>query len=210
MTPRTILQWTAAIFFASAAFHFGVWILDGMPSLAGPVSWRKPMTFGLSSGLLSFTLAHVLGLMRPTRGLVRQAWLFSILLVTEVALIDLQQWRGVASHFNSATPLDGAIFNTMGALISSVAVLIIVWTRASFGPLATTRAYAWAIRAGMILLNLGNFVGVYMAATQATGLKPVHGAMLHAIQAFPIAVWLVSRLIYPQIWVGGGHLLRPR
>ena len=46
----------------------------------------------------------------------------------------------------------------------------------------------------MVMLNVGNLIGIIMAASEATALKPLHGAALHAIQAFPVAVWLNSRL----------------
>jgi hypothetical protein len=146
--------------------------------------------------------------------LVTQAWLFSILLIAEIALIDMQQWRGVASHFNNTTTFDGAVFSAMGAIIMSVAVLIAIWTVALFRSvqyarspdglplptsvandgLATSRGLLWAARAGMVLLNVGNLIGIFMAVSRTNTLKPLHGLALHAIQVFPLAVWLAMRL----------------
>ena len=74
------------LFVLSSAFHLGVWVTAGMPSLEGPVSWRKPMTFGISTGVLSVSLAWVIGLLPQTARRVRQAWFFSLLLIAEVAL----------------------------------------------------------------------------------------------------------------------------
>jgi hypothetical protein len=205
-SAQRLMFWTGALFLASGLLHVGVWIDAGMPSLIGPVTWRKPITFGFSTGVLSLSIAWVLGLLPQTSRLLRQAQAFAALLIAEVALIDLQQWRGVASHFNNATAFDGAVFTAMGVLILSASVIIALWTRALFRlPLPTTPAYALAARAGMVLLNVGNLLGVVMAATHATQLKPLHGATLHAIQAFPVMVWALARLRYPRVWRGASR-----
>jgi hypothetical protein len=193
--------WSAVLFLASGLFHAGVWVSAGLPSLEGPVSWRKPMTFGFSTGLLFLSLAWVVGLLPQDRRLARQATIFAALLVAEVALIDIQQWRGVPSHFNNATAFDAAVFTAMGTLIVSASVIIALWTRRLFRHrLATTPGYAFAARAGMLLLNVGNLIGLVIAVTEVTALKPLHGAALHAIQAMPAVVWVASRLRYPRAW----------
>ena len=203
--PR-LMFWTGVLFLASGLFHVGVWIDAGMPSLVGPVTWRKPITFGFSTGVLSLSIAWVLGLLPQTTRLLRQARAFAALLIAEIALIDMQQWRGVASHFNNGTPFDGAVFTTMGVLIVTASVIIAMWTLALFRhPLPTTSSYTFAARAGMLLLNVGNLIGIVMAATQATQLKPLHGAALHAIQAFPVMLWVIGRLRYPRAWHGALH-----
>jgi hypothetical protein len=199
---QAVLFWVGMLFIVSGLFHVGVWLWHGAPSLIGPVTWRKPIVFGLSTGVVSLSLAWVVGLLPQTARLVRQAWFYAVLMVAEIALIDIQQWRGVASHFNQSTALDGAIFTAMGVLITTIAVLIALWTRALFRPLPTTPGYAFAARTGMVLLNIGNLIGMTIAATGATGLKPIHGVALHAIQALPIAVWLAARrpLSYSRAW----------
>ena len=192
------------LFLASGLVHVGVWLAAGMPSLEGPVTWRKPITFGFSTGVLCLSIAWVLGVLQQTRRLVWQARAFAALLFAEIALIDMQQWRGVASHFNTATPFDGAVFTLMGLLIVAASTIVAAWTIALFRqPLATTPAYAFAARAGMIMLNVGNVVGIVMAATQATQLKPIHGITLHVLQALPVMLWLAARLRYPRAWVHG-------
>jgi hypothetical protein len=194
-SSQRILFWTGLLFLASGLFHGGVWLNAGMPSLEGPVSWRKPMTFGVSTGVLFLSLTWVLGLLPPTPRLTRQSAVFAGLLIAEIALIDMQQWRGVPSHFNDTTAFDAAVFRVMGTLIVTASVILAVWTRALFRhALPTTPAYAFAARAGMVLLNVGNVIGLVMAATEATALKPLHGVALHVLQALPAGVWMMSRL----------------
>jgi hypothetical protein len=55
----------------------------------------------------------------------------------------------------------------------------------------------------MLMLNVGNLVGLIMAATHATQMKPIHGITLHVIQAMPVAVWLAARVRYPRAWLHG-------
>jgi hypothetical protein len=118
----------------------------------------------------------------------------------------MQQWRGVASHFNSATAFDSAVFTTMGVLIVAASIIIALWTRDLWRePLAATPAMTSAVRTGMVMLNVGNLIGLMMAATQATALKPVHGVALHVIQVLPVAVWLLAQLRYPRAWRDGSQ-----
>ena len=57
---QRFLYLVGAILVASGLFHIGVVIAtDG--SLDGPVSWRKPIVFGLSAGVTHFSLAWVMG-----------------------------------------------------------------------------------------------------------------------------------------------------
>ena len=195
------LFWTGVLLLASGFFHVAVWAVAGMPSLEGPVSWRKPITFGFSTGILILSLTWVLALMPASVRRARQAKVFSALLVAEIALIDMQQWRGVASHFNNATPFDGAVFTTMGILIVAASAIVALWTRDAFREaLDTTPAMAAAVRLGMVMLNVGNLIGIFMSVTNATSVKPLHGVALHMIQALPIAIWFVTRLRYPRAW----------
>lgn len=205
---RTML-WGAALFTASGLFHVGVWLWAGAPSLEGPVSWRKPIAFGLSLGVLAASLTWVLGLLPPTRALRRQALAVVLLLVAELTLIDLQQWRGVGSHFNVATPLDEAIFNAMGIIILIAAAIMVVWTRAVWRPLAAPAGEVIAARGGMTMLTVGNVLGIVLAGVGvyhlAQGLPPnvfgaagqmrvPHAVALHALQVLPLLAWLARPL----------------
>jgi hypothetical protein len=94
---------------ATGITHAVVAVVDG-GSWWGPVSWRKPTVFGLSFGLLLWSAVWVMRQL-PNR---RWGWLPAGLLgataVVEVALITMQRWRGVPSHFNAATGFDAAIW----------------------------------------------------------------------------------------------------
>jgi hypothetical protein len=181
----------------SGLFHLGVQVVDG-GAWAGPVSWRKPVVFGLSLGLLNLTLAWILGAFSLG---VRSAWAIVAALgvgsVAETFLISLQRWRGVASHFNDATSFDGAVWMAMGMMIALVVVATSVLLIRSLGPLNTTPSRAMAIRAGLALLLVGYVVGGFMMLAGPAGaraLASTHAMALHGIQVLLLADVLVGRI----------------
>src|SRR5262249_7034831 len=98
-----------AVLFAGGLFHLGVFAVDGGPWL-GPVSWRKPVTFGVSFGLTLVTMAWVTSFLPlGERNRARLLGVFAAACVLETALVTLQAWRHVPSHFNNETPFDTAI-----------------------------------------------------------------------------------------------------
>jgi hypothetical protein len=198
---------------ASALAHGLVWMAAGMPSLVGPVTWRKPIVFGLSLAVLSWSLAWVLRHLPDDRGIRRQTAALIALLSVELLLIDLQQWRGVGSHFNVATPLDTAIFNAMGLLIVLAAAILAWWTwRLMRRPRRDLPAeHLAAARAGMVLLGVGNLIGIALAAWGSTMLattgqvpsslgaagnpKLTHALALHGLQVLPMLAWWLGPVL---------------
>ncbi|GAA3658367.1 hypothetical protein GCM10022224_022160 [Nonomuraea antimicrobica] len=133
-------------------------MLDGLPI------WIKPLKFTISLALYSFTWAWLLSL-RHRAG--RVSWWMGTTLAAaglgEVVLIALQAARGRHSHFNEATPLDGAIWIAMGATIGVLmlanlvaAIFVIVERQAD-------RVSTWTVRIGLVVSTLGVASGALMA-----------------------------------------------
>ena len=139
----------------------GIW-LDPR-DITGAPAWLKPAKFALSTGVYSLTLVWVFTYLPEwlrTRRIVGRVTAAVMLL--EVAIIDLQAWRGTTSHFNVAAPLDATLFGVMGLAIllqtlASLAVATALW-RQSFAD----RAMGWALRLGMAITIVGAFVGGLM------------------------------------------------
>lgn len=183
--------WCAALLVLSGIFHLGVYVVDG-GAWEGPLSWRKPIVFGLSFGISLATLAWITTFIRP-----RRAWgwvligVFSVASVLEVALISMQTWRGVPSHFNESTAFDTAVFSAMGMLVSVVGlltVIIAVWALVS---LNAPPSLALAIRLGLLLMLVSQAVGVQMIVEGGNtfgakgALKVPHAFTLHVAQVLP-------------------------
>jgi len=183
--------WCAALLVLSGIFHLGVYVVDGGP-WEGPLSWRKPIVFGLSFGITLATLSWIMTFIRPRR---RWGWVllgvFSVASLLEVFLISMQTWRGVASHFNEETTFDGLVFSAMGMLVAIVAlvtVVIAVWAHRS---LDAPPSLALAIRLGLLLMLVSQAVGVQMIVEGGNtfgaegALKVPHAFTLHVAQVLP-------------------------
>jgi hypothetical protein len=199
---------------ASGLFHFGVLLATG-GSWLGPVSWRKPMTFGLSFGLTLITIAWVASYILLSRR--ARNWLlgvFAAACVLEVSLITLQAWRRVPSHFNLETPFDGLIARTLavggGLLIAVIAILTAASWRADPQVAPSMRL---AVRAGLVALDASLLIGAIMIATgisrvlagdqqkaYAVGgaLKPAHFITMHGVLVLPLLAWLLARIDWPE------------
>ena len=131
--------------------------------ITGAPAWLKPFKFAVSTTVYSLTLAWIFGYITEWPRVRRVVgWTTAVVFVLEVALIDMQAWRGTASHFNAATVFDRVVFIVMGSAILiqtliSVAVAVALW-RQRF----VDRSLGWALRLGMTLTILGAMVGPMM------------------------------------------------
>ncbi|MEV6851906.1 hypothetical protein [Actinoplanes sp. NPDC051411] len=194
----------------SGVVHFVVFLVDDSP-WEGPVSWRKPTTFGLSFGITLITIAWISSklIMSPRM----RAWVLGIFAadcVLEVAGITIQAWRRVPSHFNTETSFDSRIAMSLAfggaVLVITLSTLAVPALR---GRVRGGRDLRLAMRVGFALLILALGSGVVMivkgttlvreshpeqAYETAGFLKPVHGVTLHAVLVLPL-VAEVARLL---------------
>jgi hypothetical protein len=205
---QRLLYLGGALLVASGLFHVAVFAAAGGP-WAGPVSWRKPIVFGLSGGLTLLSLAWVMTFLPEWR---RTGWLLAgtfCLFVPETAWVALQQWRGVPSHFNESTPLDAALFSAAGLLIALIALAVVALTLGTFVSLRAPSSLAWSLRVGMVLLVAGQLFGYLIVANGTAQLaadtgrdpsvfgaagvmKQPHALALHGIQVLGVLAWLVG------------------
>jgi hypothetical protein len=134
-------------------------------TITGVNAWVKPLKFTLSAAIYAATFLWLLTLVQGRRRWVQTAAnLTAFALIVEIGLIIMQVMRGTTSHFNIATPLDAAVFSTMGALITLLAVLNLmlgIWL--IFQPMPDP-VLAWSIRLGVLISFVGMLVGYLMTA----------------------------------------------
>jgi hypothetical protein len=196
------------LLFLSGLTHVVVLLVTG-GSWTGPTSLRKAATFGLSFGLTLATVAWVSHLV-PLTGRSRTVLLgaFTAVSVVETALVSMQAWRGVPSHFNFETGFDTAVSTTLAAGGFVIIATIIGMTLAVFRAGARqTAAMRLALRFGFATLLVALAVGAAMIATGSVAargadpsiayetagfLKPAHAVTMHAILVIPGLAWLLS------------------
>jgi hypothetical protein len=205
-----VCYFVGTILIISGLVHLGVFAFRGGP-WDGPVSWRKPTTFGLSFGATLITICWVASYL--TLGKRARAWVLGIFAadcVVEVTGITVQAWRHVPSHFNNETALNTAVAMSLAVggavLIATLGALAITAFR---GRIHASPDMKLALRAGFALLMIGLAIGVAMIAkgeilihsghrhaayNTAGSLKWVHGVTLHAIVVLPaLALGLAYR-----------------
>lgn len=167
------------ILLASAIIHGGIAVsaLISGQEWSGPISWRKPVVFAGSFGMLSLTAAWILRLLPRTRWLWVPAVMLGVFSLTEVAAITTQKWRGVPSHFYQVSTFDAAMFGTMAisVLMAVLALAIfLVWVAVAFRGNGGERVAAIVGLVGLIAAGyIGNqMIEVGTAQTLATGSVP--------------------------------------
>lgn len=197
-----------AVLIASGLFHLAVFAVDGGP-WDGPVSWRKPTTFGLSFGITLITIAWVTSFLHlGDRFRTFLLTVFGVACVAETTMIGIQAWRHVPSHFDMETP-----FNTVISMMLAVgggvliAVLVTFTVRAFGENPGVPPSTRLALRAGFLTLMIALASGAIMIARGVvlvrTGhqqqaysaggfLKPVHFVAMHGILVLPGLSWLLS------------------
>jgi hypothetical protein len=197
-----------ALLLVSGLIHMAI-LTTGGGTWIGPLSLRKPATFGLSFGLTLITIAWTSSFLRfGDRARAMLLGVFTAACVIETALVSLQAWRGVPSHFNMETPFDGLVTRMLAGGGITLVLIIGVMTLASFRATPTIApSLRIAIRIGFGALFGSLVIGALMIAkgmvlvfagepqeAYATGgtLKPTHAVTMHAILVLPLLAWLMS------------------
>lgn len=209
--PSKALYTFGGFWVASALFHTAILAGTGF-EWSGSVSWRKPISFGISVGLLLATIGWVLDRL-PDRPRVAGsiAWILGLSSTVEVGLITLQAWRGEASHFNSFEETNALIFSSMAAMVGLMSlclVAILIWSAINRPP---DPLVSRAVLAGMILVVAGLGIGQWLVElgndfAAANGIVPEvvtngqagtpkfpHAVAFHGIQVFIVGALALRR-----------------
>ncbi|MCH0539435.1 hypothetical protein I3F58_07630 [Streptomyces sp. MUM 203J] len=179
---RPLVVVSAAMAVVAVACAVGLAVDDR--TLVGMPIWNKPFKFAVSFVAYGLSMAWILSLLpRHRPGARRAGWwsgsALAVAMVVEMLLIAGQAFRGRQSHFNNATPLDAAVYQTMGGFslvlwAGTFAVGVLL-----FRARLADRASAWTLRAGVVLSLAGGAVGGLMgmpAPGQQPGVSDLLGA----------------------------------
>ena len=150
----------------------GIGLLVDPREITGAPAWLKPAKFAASIAIYTLTLAWVFTYL-PEWARTRKtvSWITTVVMMVEIAIIDVQAWRGTTSHFNVGTLVDGVLFSIMGLAIvlqtfSTITVAVALW-RQNFAD----RAMGWALRLGMTITIVGALTGGLMTRPTSAQLE---------------------------------------
>ena len=213
---RNRLLFTVALLNAVLAVAFTALLqLDGR-MLLGRNVWTKPWKFAVSISIFTATMAWLLPSLSLGERLHRRvSTTVGAAMVIEITLISLQAARGVRSHFNVSTVLDGTVAAVMGTtiVVNTCVVGYVLW-RVLRDPPALVPAYRWGIWLGLTLFLLASLEGALMVVygSHSVGVAPdsaglpllnwhydggdlriAHFLGLHGLQVLPLAGYLAAR-----------------
>lgn len=205
-----------ALLVVSGVIHLGVFLIDGGP-WQGPVSWRKPITFGVSFGLTTITLGWMAGMLGLPRRVARPLLIaLAVATTLEVLWVTSQRYRGVPSHFNFDTTYDTVVFLLGGASILVVFGVVVTLAAFAFRRSSAQPAMTLALQVGLVVLVVAQIVGGFMisrgiastaddtAEVASTTVDPEgstkvpHAAAMHGIQTLPGLAWLLTFSTHPR------------
>ncbi len=205
------------ILLASALLHGGIAVVALITGQewSGPVSWRKPVVFAASFGLLSLTAAWILRLLPRTRWLWIPASMLGTFSFIEVGVITLQKWRGVPSHFNTATDLDATLFGIMALSVLMVVLslaILLIWVVAKFRGngaerLATIVGLVGLLAAGYIGNNMIGAGEAHLSTSGEIPYEVIFGAAGSAKLAHFVGMHLIQFLAVLAIVAPERHRL---
>ena len=185
--------------------------------------WIKPLKFEISVAIFLLTIGFVMRQLNSSPKAVNLiGWIIGIAMILENTLIVFQSARGVRSHMNYTSAFDGVIFSFMGVGIGVNTLALAALLLLSFRPAAD---WTWpapvvlATRLGLAVLIWGSLEGVAIVnnkqhtvgapdggdglpfvnwSTTHGDLRIAHFFALHALQAFLLLGFLISRTSLPK------------
>jgi len=210
---RNPLLFRGGLFLIILAFLMFIPMMVDNRTVMGLNTWVKPIKFSLSTGIYVWTIGWIISdlprkLFKWER---RLTWVFFITMVVEMLIIVVQGARGVQSHFNINSPLDGILFGVMGLLIglNTLAVVLVLFFYL-FNKYEMDFVYLTGVRIGLLVFLIGSVVGGMIISNQGVAigvenggeglpflnwstkggdLRAAHFIGLHGLQIFPLFAW---------------------
>jgi hypothetical protein len=205
------LFWFAAAMAALTPVLVVTALVDDRMLLGAPL-WFKPLKFAISFVLYAGTLAWLLGRLRE-RAMQRAGWVIVAAAVVEMVIIVGQAARGVRSHFNDDTAVDGMLYSIMGATIVVLWLATLAVALRFLREPGSSPSAGLAVRLGLGISLLGMTLAFVMAAgdghsvgvpdggpglplvgwsTTGGDLRISHFVGMHALQALPVLAALLA------------------
>ncbi len=138
-------------------------------AVTGPVSLRKPATFAETGWLTAWCTALIMTRidMRPLQRHVVGTTVLAFG-IGETAIMAIQAWRGVPSHYNFTTPFDATMMRAgAGGLALAFLVGMVTLLTSTFRDRAAPRSLVLGVRCGIVVLLFGCVIGFVMISNMS-------------------------------------------
>jgi len=185
-------------------------------TLMGVNVWIKPIKFLISVGIYILTLGYLITFYpfsKLKKNIIRNIVAWSLLL--ENTIVVTQAGRGVQSHYNMSTAIDGILFGMMGILIAiNVTVMVFFVIETIRLKLNVSKPMQWAILFAWIITVFGSWIGGQMIgqmahnvgivdggpglplvnwSTVAGDIRVAHFFGLHGLQIIPLIALIIQK-----------------
>ncbi|MDT7674675.1 MAG: hypothetical protein QOD82_2577 [Pseudonocardiales bacterium] len=182
------MAWFAGVMAVMAVVSAVGLAVDDRILLGAPI-WLKPLKFAISMAVYGLTWAWLYSLLATRRRLASVvSSAIVIFLAVEYVVIVVQVVRGRPSHFNMSTPLDSALWITMGGTIAALWVGTAILTGLVLRAPVADPASRWAIRLGALISLVGLALGALMTSTPAQTVPRTVGGVERMIGAHSVGV----------------------
>ncbi|MBI1297218.1 hypothetical protein GC175_19890 [bacterium] len=179
----TINRWLTLFGFLALAMiglTLGLSFVDDRLVSNAPI-WIKPLKFALSLSINTFTILWLLRFLQGQRWARIAGNMVAVASLVEIVIISGQAARGVGSHFNFGTVLDGVLFSIMGIFVyvlwGGMLIIAILLMRQRF----EKPALAWALRLGLFITLAGGLVGQIMVMPTADQMAVMQDGMMSTL-----------------------------
>ena len=187
-------------------------------TVTGAPLWYKPLQFSISFAIYAFTLSLLMAQLKERRLRV-VGWCIVVTVAIEMVLISGQAVRGVASHFNTSTSFDTAVWNGMAVTVVILylanVVLLVQFIREPAANPIVIRAVRYSLGIALLGLAVGfvmstrgqHAVGVADGgpglpfvnwSTEGGDLRIGHFVGMHALQVLPLLAFVSTRRWAPS------------
>jgi len=185
-------------------------------TLTGVNVWLKPLKFSVSTAIYIFSVGyftHLYNYGKTKKAIINHitSWTLSI----ELSIIVMQGARGVLSHYNMSSPLDGILYAIMGIFIGiNVMIMVLFFIDTMRRKPDVSYTMLGALLVGWFSILYGSYVGGQMIAQLShnvgvadggSGLPLVNWSLnggdlrvahffgIHGIQVIPGVAYLLTR-----------------
>lgn len=181
--------------------------------------FAKLIRYSVGLAMHTWAMALFLGHLTECPMSLRKAvrWGIAACALAADGVIAVQAIRGLPSHYNVATSTDAVLFAVLSAsTLASCGFVLLLLFLYLWLDVDQPRAYVMGIRLGFVLFIIGGLEGMIMImnqahtigapdggpglpllslSTKAGDLRAAHLAGVFAIQALPLAGWIIGRLM---------------